>query len=114
MDGGERGRTRKEKEKEATAVGRSKAEGRRDETRRRRRRGGGGNGGEPEGWRSVGGASKASVWWGLVVAGACGRDATRRGVSVSPQSTSSRRDACVFSLVGLANLARLACPAQRD
>ena len=64
---------------------------------------------EPEGWRSVGGASKASAGGGSVVAGACGRDATRRGVSVSPQSTSSRRDACVFSLVGFANLTRLAC-----
>lgn len=69
---------------------------------------------EPErrargGWKSVGGASKRgslSLWWGLS-RGACGRGADP---SSSPQSTSSRRDACVFSFAGFTDLTRLACP----
>lgn len=61
---------------------------------------------EPEGVGRASVAPPSVAEWGL------SRGVrTRRGADPSsPQSTSSRRDACVFSFAGFTNLTRLACP----
>ena len=62
---------------------------------------------EPEGVGRASVAPPSVAEWGLSSRGV----RTRRGADPSsPQSTSSRRDACVFSFAGFTNLTRLACP----